>query len=143
VCCSALRDDYVFGCEETQGVERNGLLRTRLGGRRRGMAFSMPYVTPVLQSAVEGVPIQGAPTLRGFFVRGGARVYRSRFMAKGVTTRLLWDLAPKFDQYLRQAGTVALQPWQQEIRDYVGTAKKPTLFAQNNLVKWGKRRGLV
>jgi hypothetical protein len=44
---------------------------------------------------------------------------------------------------LRQSRSAALEPWQQEIRDYVGTARKPTLFAQNNLVKWGKRRGLV
>jgi hypothetical protein len=65
-------------------------------------------------------------------------------MVKGVTVNLLWDrLAPKFDQCLRQSGIVTLQPWQQEIRDYVGTAKKPTLFAKNNLVDWGRRRGLV
>jgi hypothetical protein len=47
-------------------------------------------------------------------------------MVKGFTANLLWNLAPKFDQCLRQSGTVTLQPWQQEIRDYVGTAKKPT-----------------
>jgi hypothetical protein len=64
-------------------------------------------------------------------------------MVKGFTANLLWNLAPKFDQYLRQSRTAALQPWQQEIRDYVGTAKKPTFFAQNNLVEWGKRRGFV
>jgi hypothetical protein len=56
---------------------------------------------------------------------------------------LLWDLAPKFDQYLRQSGTTTLQPWQQEIRDYIVTAKKPTFFAQKNLVQWGRQRGLV
>jgi hypothetical protein len=56
---------------------------------------------------------------------------------------LLFDLAPKFDQYLRQAVTTVLQPWQQEIRDYVSTSKKPTSFAQRNLVEWGKRKGLV
>jgi hypothetical protein len=64
-------------------------------------------------------------------------------MLKSVRVNLLWDLAPKFDQCLRQSRWAALEPWQQEIRDYVGTARKPTLFAQNNLVKWGKRRGLV
>ena len=58
-------------------------------------------------------------------------------------TNLLSDLAPKFDQYLRQAVTTVLQPWQQEIRDYLSTAKKPTNFAQRNLVEWGKRKGLV
>jgi hypothetical protein len=55
----------------------------------------------------------------------------------------LLDLAPKFDQYLRQSVTTTLQPWQQEIRDYVLTAKKPTNFARRNLVEWGKRKGLV
>ena len=64
-------------------------------------------------------------------------------MNKGFRVRLLWDLAPKFDQDLRQAGAITLQPWQQEIRDYVVTARKPTLFAQNNLVAWGRRKGLV
>ena len=33
--------------------------------------------------------------------------------------------------------------WQQEIRDYVITAKKPTCFAQYNLVRWGKLKRLV
>jgi hypothetical protein len=56
---------------------------------------------------------------------------------------LLFHLAPKFDQYLRQSVTTILQPWQQEIRDYVSTAKKSTNFAQRNLVEWGKRKGLV
>jgi hypothetical protein len=62
---------------------------------------------------------------------------------KGVSPTVLWNLAPKFDQCLRQTGPGALKPWQQEIRDYVITAKKPTFFAQNNLLKWGKRRGLL
>jgi hypothetical protein len=56
---------------------------------------------------------------------------------------MLWDLAPKFDHYLRQSGTETLDPWQQEIRDYIITAKKPTFLAQSNLVNWGKQRGLV
>jgi hypothetical protein len=34
-------------------------------------------------------------------------------------------------------------PWQQEIPDYVITAKKPTCFAQYNLVRWGKLKRLV
>ena len=46
-------------------------------------------------------------------------------MMKGVSPIMLWNLAPKFDQCLRQAGPAALKPWQQEIRDYVITAKKP------------------
>ena len=57
--------------------------------------------------------------------------------------RLLWNLAPKFDQYLRKSGTVNLERWQQEIRDYVSTARKPTFLAQKNLVEWGKRNGFV
>ena len=64
-------------------------------------------------------------------------------MATGVSVNLLWDLAPKLDQCLRQSGIVTLQPWQQEIRDYVDTAKKPSSFARSNLVNWGRRRGLV
>jgi hypothetical protein len=64
-------------------------------------------------------------------------------MAKVVSPTRLWNLAPKFDQSLHQAGLVALKPWQQEIRDYVITAKKPTFFAQQNLVRWGKLQGLV
>jgi hypothetical protein len=64
-------------------------------------------------------------------------------MAKGFSGNLLWDLAPKLDQCLRQSGIVTLQPWQQEIRDYVDTAKKPSVFARSNLLNWGKRRGLV
>ena len=63
-------------------------------------------------------------------------------MEKGFRVGLLCDLAPKFDQYLRQSRTAALQAWQQEIRDYISTAKKPTFFAQN-LLEWGKRKGLV
>jgi hypothetical protein len=61
---------------------------------------------------------------------------------KGISVNLLWDhLASKFDQCLRQSGIVTLQPWQREIRDYVGTAKESTLFAKNNLVDWGRRSG--
>ncbi|MGA8569195.1 MAG: hypothetical protein WB580_15495 [Candidatus Binataceae bacterium] len=62
---------------------------------------------------------------------------------KKLGPKLLCDLAPKFDQYLRQSGTTTLRPWQQEIRDYIVTAKKPTFFAQKNLVKWGRQRGFV
>jgi len=67
----------------------------------------------------------------------------TRATFKGFSVRLLWKLAPKFDLDLRQSGTVDLEPWQQEIRDYVSTARKPTIFAQRNLVEWAKRRGLV
>jgi hypothetical protein len=73
---------------------------------------------------------------------GGARRDEGSWKKK-LGSKQLWDLAPKFDQYLRQSGTTTLQPWQQEIRDYISTAKKPTLFAQSNLVRWGKSRGLV
>jgi len=62
-------------------------------------------------------------------------------MAKGITTKLLWDLAPKFDRYLRESGTATLHPWQQETHDYVSTAKKPTAFAQSNLVRWATTKG--
>jgi hypothetical protein len=64
-------------------------------------------------------------------------------MTKLPNANLIGDLATKFDQCLRQSGIVTLQPWQQEIRDYVGTAKNPSLFAKSNLVDWGRRRGLV
>jgi hypothetical protein len=64
-------------------------------------------------------------------------------MAKDVSVKVLWDLAPRYDKCLSQSGTVALKPWQQEIRDYVITAKKPTFFAQHNLVRWGKLKRLV
>jgi hypothetical protein len=64
-------------------------------------------------------------------------------MMKSVRVNLLWDLAPKFDKFLRQSRSAALEPWQQEIRDYVVTAKKPTFFAQHNLVRWGKLKELV
>jgi hypothetical protein len=64
-------------------------------------------------------------------------------MVKGVSVKLLWDLAPRYDQYLRQSGPVTLKLRQQEVRDYMITAKKPTFFAQHNLVRWGKVKGLV
>jgi hypothetical protein len=62
---------------------------------------------------------------------------------KGVSPAVLWNLAPKFEQCLRQAGPGALKPWQQEIRDYVITGKKPTFFARSNLLKWSKQRGFL
>jgi hypothetical protein len=46
-------------------------------------------------------------------------------LMKGVTVNLLWDVAFKFDQNLRQSGTTALKPWQQEVRDYVSTTRSP------------------
>ena len=64
-------------------------------------------------------------------------------MAKHVSVKRLWDLAPRYDKCLRQSGTITLKPWEQEIRDYVITAKKPTFFAQHNLVRWGKAKRLV
>jgi hypothetical protein len=64
-------------------------------------------------------------------------------MVKSVRVNLLWDLAPRYDECLRQSGMVTLKPWEQEIRDYVITAKKRTFFAQHNLLRCGKRKGLV
>jgi hypothetical protein len=64
-------------------------------------------------------------------------------MEKDVSVKRLWDLAPRYDKCLRQSGTVTLKPWQQEIRDYVITAKKPTFFALDNLVRWGRLKRLV
>ena len=61
-------------------------------------------------------------------------------MSKDISPNRLWDLAPKFEKYLRESGTMALPPWQQEIRDYVTTAKKPTLFAQNNTCPMGQAK---
>jgi hypothetical protein len=62
---------------------------------------------------------------------------------KGVSPTVLWNLAPKFDQCLRQTEPVDLKPWEQEIRNHLITAKEPTFLAQHNLVRWGKRKGLV
>jgi hypothetical protein len=56
---------------------------------------------------------------------------------------LLEDLAREFDEYLRQSETSSLEPWQQEIRDYLRSGRTPTFFARNNLVEWGRRRGLL
>ena len=64
-------------------------------------------------------------------------------MAKNVSVKRLWDLAPRYDKCVRQSGTGILKPWEQEIRDYVITAKKPTFFAQHNLVRWGRANRLV
>lgn len=64
-------------------------------------------------------------------------------MVNSVRVNLLSDLAPRYDECLRQSGMATLKPWQQEIRDYVITAKKPTLFAKHNLFSWGKRKGFV
>ena len=66
-----------------------------------------------------------------------------RSMLKAVSIRLLWELSAKFDRDLRLSGATNLEPWQQEIRDYVSTAIKPTTFAQRNLLEWGKQTGLV
>jgi hypothetical protein len=56
---------------------------------------------------------------------------------------LLRDLASEFDRYLRQSEMADLEPWQQEVRDYLRSGKMPTLFARNNLAAWGRRRGLL
>jgi hypothetical protein len=48
-----------------------------------------------------------------------------------------------YDKCLSQSGTVTLKPWQQEIRNHVIVAKKPTFFAQHKLVRWGKLKRLV
>jgi hypothetical protein len=56
---------------------------------------------------------------------------------------LLKDLAHEFDRYLRQSETSSLEPWQQEIRDYLRSGRVPTLFARDNLTAWGRRRGLL
>jgi hypothetical protein len=62
-------------------------------------------------------------------------------MMKGVSPTVLWNLAPKFDQCLRQAGPGALKPWQEGIRDYVITAKKITFFAQSNFLNGASEEG--
>jgi len=64
-------------------------------------------------------------------------------MQNSFNVKVLWDLAPKFDQHLHQSAVVALKPWHQEIRDYVITARKPSRFAQNNLAAWARRKGLL
>lgn len=55
----------------------------------------------------------------------------------------LRDLAREFDGYLRQSETSSLEPWQQEIRDYLRSGRMPTLFARNTLAVCGRRRGLM
>jgi hypothetical protein len=109
------------------------------------ITLSIYSVTPVLQSSCrtqshnsKGYPLFAEEPSSFRAVRLWVKA-----MEKGVRVNLLCDLAPKFDQYLRQSGTTTLQPWQQEIRDYISTAKKPTFFAQNNLLEWGKRKGFV
>ena len=59
------------------------------------------------------------------------------------TKNLLKELALELDRYLRQSETFSLEPWQQEIRDYVRSGRMPTLFARNNLAAWGRQRGLL
>jgi hypothetical protein len=72
------------------------------------------------------------------------RALKMKAHGKGRYRKLLWDLAPIIgDKCLRQSGTVTLKPWQQEIRDYVITAKKPTFFALDSLVRWAKLKRLV
>ena len=56
---------------------------------------------------------------------------------------LLRDLALEFDRYLSQSEASSLEPWQQEIRDYLRSGRRPTLFARNNLAVWGRQRGLM
>jgi hypothetical protein len=56
---------------------------------------------------------------------------------------LLRDLALEFDEYLPQSEKSSLEPWQQEIRDYLRSGRVPTLFARDNLAAWGRRRGLL
>ena len=59
------------------------------------------------------------------------------------TKNLLRNLAREFDVYLHQSETSSLEPWQQEIRDYLRSGRVPTIFARNNLAAWGRRRGLL
>jgi hypothetical protein len=56
------------------------------------------------------------------------------------TKNRIRDLAREFDGYLRQSKTSSLEPWQQEIRDYLRSGRMPTLFARNNLAVWDRRR---
>jgi hypothetical protein len=55
---------------------------------------------------------------------------------------LLLDLAREFEHYLRQSEPSTVEPWQQEIREYVRSGRMPTFFARNNLAEWGRRRRL-
>jgi len=72
-----------------------------------------------------------------------ARPLVEAHMMKGVSPTMLWNLAPKFDQCLRQSGRVTLNPWQQEIRDYVITAKNPPSLLKATFLNGASRRGLV
>jgi hypothetical protein len=56
---------------------------------------------------------------------------------------ILRDLALEFDRYLSQSEASSLEPWQQEICDYLRFGRVPILFARDNLAAWGRRRGLM
>ena len=56
---------------------------------------------------------------------------------------LLRKSAREFDRYLRQNAASSLEPWQQEIREYLRSGRMPTLFARNNLAAWARRKGLT
>lgn len=52
-------------------------------------------------------------------------------------------LALKFDEYLQQSGLADLEPWQQEVREYVQDWKAPSILAEQQLRAWGEQQGLV
>ena len=52
---------------------------------------------------------------------------------------LFWKSAHEFKQYLHQNAASRLEPWQQEILDYLRFGRMPTLFARNNLAAWVRR----
>jgi hypothetical protein len=56
---------------------------------------------------------------------------------------LLRKSARELERYLRQKGASSLEPWQQEIRDYLRSGRMPTLFARNNLAAWARRKRLT
>jgi hypothetical protein len=64
-----------------------------------------------------------------------ARLLLEAHMMKGVSPTMLWNLAPKFDQCLRQSARVTLNPWQH----YVITAKNPPSLLKATFLKAGRR----
>jgi len=64
-------------------------------------------------------------------------------LIKGPSKNLLRESARELERFLRNTETSSLEPWQREIREYLGRGKMPTLLARNNLAAWvrAKRSG--
>jgi hypothetical protein len=52
-------------------------------------------------------------------------------------------LALKYDEYLQNSGLTDLEPWQQEVREYVRDWKAPSILVEQQLRAWGEQQGLI